>query len=94
MEPVLAQVHQALDGADHVYLTIDLDVLPAGVMPSVSAPAAYGVPLNVIEAIVQAVRHSGKLRVADIAEFNPDFDQDHHGARAAARLAYRLLQTA
>lgn len=94
MEPVLAQVRQALDGADHVYLTIDLDVLPAGVMPSVSAPAAYGVPLNVIEAIVQAVRHSGKLRVADIAEFNPDFDQDHHGARAAARLAYRLLQTA
>ncbi len=80
-----------LADADHVYLTIDMDVLPAGVAPGVSAPAAYGVPLAVIEELVKCVQRSGKLRVADIAEYNPTFDIDRHTARVAARLAYQLI---
>jgi formiminoglutamase len=87
----LADLQRLLDAADDVYLTIDLDVLPAATAPGVSAPAALGVPLSVVEAMVQRVRASGKLRVADIAEYNPSLDQDKRTARAAARLAYRLL---
>jgi formiminoglutamase len=94
-EPQLPQrlddLQQLLDAADDIYLTIDLDVLPAATAPGVSAPAALGVPLSVVEAMVQRVRASGKLRVADIAEYNPSLDQDKRAARAAARLAYRLL---
>ncbi|MEM5273756.1 formimidoylglutamase [Cupriavidus taiwanensis] len=87
----LAALDEWVAEADHVYLTIDLDVLPAAVMPGVSAPAAYGVPLPVVEAIATRLRDSGKLRVADIAEFNPLYDRDGFGARVAARLCYRLL---
>ncbi|TDF66173.1 formimidoylglutamase [Cupriavidus sp. L7L] len=87
----LAALDEWVAEADHVYLTIDLDVLPAAVMPAVSAPAAYGVPLPVVEAIATRLRDSGKLRVADIAEFNPLYDRDGCGARVAARLCYRLL---
>lgn len=87
----LAEIDALIADVSHVYLTIDLDVLPAPVMPGVSAPAAYGVPLPVVEAIVTHVRHSGKLRVADLAEYNPRFDPQGTGARVAARLAYRLL---
>ncbi|RKE38059.1 formiminoglutamase [Paraburkholderia sp. BL23I1N1] len=94
-EPQLPQrlddLQQLLDSADDIYLTIDLDVLPAATAPGVSAPAALGVPLSVVEAMVQRVRASGKLRAADIAEYNPSLDQDKRTARAAARLAYRLL---
>ncbi len=94
-EPQLPQrlddLQQLLDSADDVYLTIDLDVLPAATAPGVSAPAALGVPLSVVEAMVQRVRASGKLRAADMAEYNPSLDQDKRTARAAARLAYRLL---
>ncbi|MGB8420431.1 formimidoylglutamase [Paraburkholderia sp.] len=94
-EPQLPQrlddLQQLLDAADDIYLTIDLDVLPAATAPGVSAPAALGVPLSVVEAMVQRVRASGKLCVADIAEYNPSLDQDKRAARAAARLAYRLL---
>jgi formiminoglutamase len=35
-------VQDFIDQVDIVYLTIDLDVLPASVMPAVSAPAAMG----------------------------------------------------
>ncbi|MBO9331068.1 formimidoylglutamase [Achromobacter xylosoxidans] len=87
----LADVDGLLRGAAHVYLTIDLDVLPAAVMPGVSAPAPYGVPLPVVEEIALRVKASGKLRLADMAEYNPAFDIDGHGARAAARLAWQLL---
>jgi formiminoglutamase len=87
----LAELDGLIAAADDVYLTIDLDVLPAAVAPGVSAPAALGVPFAVVEAMVMRVRASTKLRVADIAEFNPQYDQDSRTARAAARLLYRLL---
>ncbi|WP_027802479.1 formimidoylglutamase [Paraburkholderia dilworthii] len=87
----LDELQQLLDAADDVYLTIDLDVLPAATAPGVSSPAALGVPLSVVEAMALCVRASGKLRAADIAEYNPTLDQDTRTAKAAARLAYRLL---
>lgn len=91
LEQRLADLDQLLHEADHVYLTIDLDILPAAVAPGVSAPAAFGVPVAVVEAVVKRVKASGKLRLADIAEMNPDFDIDNHTARVAARLAWTLL---
>ena len=75
---------------DHVYLTIDLDVLPACEAPGVSAPAARGVPLALLEPLVERVRDSGKLRLADLAELNPDKDIDLRTARIAARLIHTL----
>jgi formiminoglutamase len=75
---------------DHVYLTVCLDVLPAAVAPGVSAPAARGVPLGVVEPLVDVVVASGKLRVADVAEMNPRFDVDGRTAAVAARLVARI----
>lgn len=85
------QLARRLETTHHVYLTIDLDVLPGEKAPGVSAPAAYGVSLEVIEALADVVRACGKLRVADIAEYNPLFDRDQLTARVAARLALPLL---
>lgn len=78
--------------ASHVYLTIDLDVLPAEKAPGVSAPAAFGVALDTVERLVQTIKQSGKLLAADIAECNPIHDRDGLTARVAARLAHGLLQ--
>jgi formiminoglutamase len=77
---------------DHLYLTICLDVLPASVAPGVSAPAARGVSLETVEALVDDVKHTGKLAAADVAELNPDFDLDGRTAKAAARLVYRITR--
>ncbi|UUL76497.1 formimidoylglutamase [Pseudarthrobacter sp. Fe7] len=77
---------------DVLYLTIDLDVLPAAVAPGVSAPAAYGVPLPVISAVCRQVARSGKLLHLDVAELNPAFDIDGRTARTAARLVDTLLR--
>lgn len=79
-----------LRDCDHLYLTIDLDVLPAAEAPGVSAPAARGVALALIEPLIESIRDSGKLRLADLAELNPGRDIDGRTARAAARLLHLL----
>ncbi|SEJ46596.1 formiminoglutamase [Arthrobacter sp. yr096] len=91
--PEAAEVFVAdfLAGMDVLYLTIDLDVMPASVAPGVSAPAAYGVPLPVISAICRQVAASGKLLHVDVAELNPEFDIDSRTAKVAARLVNTLL---
>lgn len=81
-----------LETVDIVYLTIDLDVMPAATAPGVSAPAAYGVPLPVIAAVCRQVAASGKLFHCDVAELNPAFDVDSRTAKVAARLIDTLLR--
>lgn len=90
-EAVEVFVADFLAGVDVLYLTIDLDVMPASVAPGVSAPAAYGVPLPVISAVCRQVADSGKLLHVDVAELNPEFDIDSRTAKVAARLINTLL---
>lgn len=73
-------------GLDAVYLTIDLDVLPASVAPGVSAPASLGVSARAIVGAVRAVASSGKLRLMDVVELNPKYDVDGRTAKLGARL--------
>jgi formiminoglutamase len=85
-----ADLARDLQACDAVYLTICLDVLSAAVAPGVSAPAALGVPLAFIEAVIEQVKASGKLIAADMAELNPSFDRDGQTARVGARLLARV----
>ncbi|MCC9067476.1 formimidoylglutamase [Arthrobacter cryoconiti] len=91
-ERAVAFVSAFLESVDILYLTIDLDVMPAATAPGVSAPAAYGVPLPVITAVCRQVVASGKLFHADVAELNPEFDVDNRTAKVAARLIDTLLR--
>lgn len=84
------ELAQDLQACDAVYLTICLDVLSAALAPGVSAPAALGVPLPFIEAVIEQVKASGKLIAADMAELNPTFDRDGQTARVGARLLARV----
>lgn len=81
----LAATEHLLDTVDRVHLTLDLDVLPGWVAPGVSAPAACGVPLAVVLAVLRAVAASGKLGLLEVAELNPRYDIDRRTARVAAR---------
>lgn len=89
---VRQQLNDFIDSVDAVYLTIDLDVLPAAQMPAVSAPAGYGVDISVLETLVAQIAQSSKLVGADLVEFNPTYDLDSHGAKAAARLAWSIAR--
>ncbi|WP_026820337.1 formimidoylglutamase [Arthrobacter castelli] len=90
---VISFVRRFIDDVDHLYLTLDLDALPAAVAPGVSAPAAYGVSMDVICDVLRVAAESGKLLHSDIAELNPSFDVDGRTARSAARLINHTITT-
>ncbi|WP_254622283.1 arginase family protein, partial [Stenotrophomonas sp. GbtcB23] len=71
-----------------------LVILPAYSMvvaPGVSAPNPRGVSLEVLEALLDLVMASGKVRVVDVAELCPPLDPDQATARVAARLIHRMV---
>jgi formiminoglutamase len=88
----LAQLESFLKSCDASYLSLDLDVLPASIMPAVSAPASRGVALETIETLIEAIVKSGKLAAADVVEFNPIFDSDGRSAKVAAGLVWKLAR--
>lgn len=87
-----------IDNVDHLYLSIDIDVFSACIAPGVSAPAARGVSYEAVEALLQPifdarnVAGQAKLLVADLAEYNPNFDIDNQTARLAARLTWDITR--
>jgi formiminoglutamase len=92
LDAVLADVRTFVDGSDCVYLSVDLDVLSASVMPAVSAPAARGVALDSVVAVIETVlKQQNKLVALDIVELNPAHDIDRRGAAVAARLVWQFL---
>ncbi|HEX7731680.1 MAG TPA: formimidoylglutamase [Rhodanobacter sp.] len=85
----IAGLQAKLAHADVVYLTICLDALPPATAPGVSAPSARGVPLEVVEPLLDAIAATGKVKAMDVAELSPPHDRDHATARVAARLVHR-----
>ncbi len=77
-----------------LHLSIDLDLLPAAVAPGVSAPAARGVGMAELEHLIAHIRATAgdRLRLAEIAEYNPHYDIDGRTARVAARLSHLLVR--
>lgn len=87
-----AQIETFINDVDVIYLTIDMDCLPASVVPGVSAPAAYGINLAFVERAVKRIMASGKVKMADIAEINPTFDIDARSCKVAARLLATIIE--
>jgi len=88
----LAELEHFISECDIIYLTIDLDVFPAATAPGVSAPAARGVSYDSIAPLfTRILQEKSKLLIADIAEYNPNFDIDGQTARLAARLCWDIV---
>lgn len=90
IEEVVGLINQLAQRVDHIHLSVDLDVLPAAVMPAVSAPAARGISLEAVESLIETVFETGKTVAVDLVELNPSLDPDDRAARVAARLAWHI----
>lgn len=79
------------DGADHLYLSIDLDVLDQSEGPGTSAAGPDGLRLVELLEIVEQVAASDTLRAADLMELSPRWDAGEQTARAAARTLLAIV---
>ncbi|MCL6241513.1 MULTISPECIES: formimidoylglutamase [Acinetobacter] len=88
---VLSKIDQFIQEVDWLYVTVDLDVFAASIAPGVSAPAVRGIDLKIFEQLMRHIQGSGKIKLLDIAECNPKYDQDAMTARLAAFIAYSYI---
>jgi formimidoylglutamase len=73
-------------GVMALFVSIDLDVFAAAYAPGVSAPGTDGLTPAEGRAIAHAAGKSRKVRLFELMECNPLFDQDERTARLAAML--------
>ena len=91
-EAVIAQaIEEALDGPDHVYLSLDIDVIDPGMAPGTGTPEPGGMlsreVLRAIRQIVGAVDLAGM----DVVEVSPPYDHAEATAMVANRAALEAI---
>ncbi|WP_254862317.1 formimidoylglutamase [Halovivax gelatinilyticus] len=87
----LDRAKRALSGVDHLYVSVDVDVLDAPAAPGVSAPTPGGLSAPDLFACVREVCASTRLAGFEIVECAPSHDEGDRTARAAARTVAHAL---
>lgn len=82
---------RASDGADAVYLSVDMDSVDLGQVSGVSAPSAGGISASELLGLVYAIARNAEVKVADIVELAPNLDPTGSSQRVAATVLMYLI---
>ena len=87
----LKKIDAFVSAHDVIYLSLDMDVFDAAFAPGVSAPATNGLTPHQVKMIIHTVFRTHKVRLMDVAEFNPEYDTDNRTARLAAHMISEMV---
>ncbi len=73
-----------------IYVSLDIDVLDAGVMPATGTPEPGGLSFDEVCTVLRAASGAGRIVGADLVEFAP-IPGFHAYDFTAAKLAYKVL---
>lgn len=92
IKEIKAKLDNFLKNRDVVYITIDTDVLCAYQVFGVSAVASRGVEISLIYELLEYLfyNYQDKIKLVDIAEFNPKYDVNSIGKKTISRLVYDI----
>jgi formiminoglutamase len=78
---------------EYIYITIDTDVFPAYQVPAVSAMAGRGVDVGLVYDVLEYLfeNYRNKIKLVDIAEYNPKYDINEIGKKVVSRLIYDIV---
>lgn len=81
----------SLPPMEHIYLTLDIDVLDPALAPGASAPELDGLHYDELRALLRAVARHGRIVGIDVVEVSPPLDPAGITALAAAQAAIEVL---
>lgn len=81
----------ASNGADSVYLSVDLDAVDLSYVSGVSAPSAGGMSAGQLFTFVYELTKKSKLRCADVVELAPSLDPTGRSERVASAAVMYLI---
>ncbi len=92
-QKILNKLDTFLTKKEYIYITIDTDVFSASSVPAVSAPAARGIELNITYDILEYLfsKYKNRIKLIDIAEFNPTYDIADIGKKTISRLLFDIV---
>jgi agmatinase len=91
-EAVIDQaIDEALDGADAVYLSIDIDVIDPGMAPGTGTPEPGGMLTREVLRAVRRIVGAVELAAMDVVEVSPPFDHAEVTAGAANRCVLEAI---
>jgi len=85
------EIHALAERVDHLYVSIDLDVLDPSIAPGVSHPESGGLSIEELVSIIRTAFSSGKVKYSDIVELNPLIDTSGLTAIAARDIVKEIL---
>jgi agmatinase len=86
-----AAIGEAMDGADAIYLSIDIDVLDPAMAPGTGTPEPGGLLTRELLRAVRRIAGSVELAAVDIVEVAPAYDHAEVTAMAAHRVALEAI---
>jgi agmatinase len=84
-------IAEALDGADAVYLSIDIDVIDPGMAPGTGTPEPGGMLTREVLRAIRRVVAAVDLAAMDVVEVSPPFDHAEVTAGAANRCVLEAI---
>ena len=81
----------AMAGVDHVYVSVDLDVLDAAAAPGVSAPTPGGLHARELFRLVRTLAGDERVAGFEVVECAPPLDRDGRTSTAGARSVAHFL---
>ncbi len=85
------EIQELAERVDHLYVSIDLDILDPSIAPGVSHPESGGLSIEELVSILRFVFATGKAKYVDIVELNPLIDQPGLTAIAARDIVKEIL---
>ncbi|MED4729782.1 formimidoylglutamase [Aneurinibacillus migulanus] len=92
-EHVIERIRAFIDANEAVMLTLCSDVLDASWAPGVSAPQPFGLEPKMLRRLLKEAIRSEKVTSFDIAEINPELDEDGRTVKLAASLLYEVIES-
>lgn len=84
-------ISEALDGADAVYLSLDIDVLDPGMAPGTGTPEPGGLLTRELLRAIRRIVGSVQLAGMDVVEVSPPYDHAEVTAMAAHRAVLECI---
>jgi agmatinase len=84
-------IAEALDGADSIYLSLDIDVIDPGMAPGTGTPEPGGMLTREVLRAVRRIVGAVDLAAMDIVEVSPPYDHAETTAMAANRAALEAI---
>ena len=91
LEGAVRRARDAVADVDHLYLSVDCDVLDAAAAPGVSAPTPGGLTTRELFRVVRRLASDDRIAGFEVVECAPPLDESDRTAGAAARAVAHFL---